>query len=507
MNFRYLKIISLAILLLGVRLFYLGADPFPLLPPTVSADEGYWVHHARSLILHHDVPEDQFHEDLTVAPLFFGIEYLAMRLFGVSYVTVRLAPVLLSLIGLWLFFILVRRYRSQKVAVLSTVLLGFNPLLVAMNRVPLPDVASMPFFLFALLAWEKRRAFVFATSLITMLVMKTTNVFIVPAFFVLGLVDWKKKNILPFIKRILLYLSGYAAVIGMIVYAFRDLFIFSYFGSSGRDFLLEPQALLRNVWATLTNPFWGRISVLPLTLAALPGLFTKNRASILGKSIILGGLPLLFLTVNQGSDHRYWYMLVGLGLLAGSALKRCTIAFWLLLLASFSFLKGFSYQLFLDGHGEIRLSVMWLLAIPGALVGWLVLPVVTRKHRLLVAGCVLCGALSLFLVFHPTWTLMKTSRVLAKGGGAGATISGPFSHALSIPTKLYPIYSFENEKRGYRVNEALANRAEIRLVPVAVEHWISSTPDLSQCRLNLYPSFFNGRYQVILAVEPVSICE
>ncbi|MBN1356103.1 glycosyltransferase family 39 protein [bacterium] len=193
------------------------ADP----PPDLSwsggycADEGFWTHDARNLILFGSYGKDDWH-DRFVAPLVHWSVYGVFRVLSPSLAGVRIWAQLVSFFALICLAVLLRRYRW---GVLAFLMLAICSLLVAYQRLALLETAAILGCSAALLFWDtaiQRRYILLdlgvgalaASTLIT----KSTQVHFVAAIFLAGLILSEKSGRL---RRMVMQGIGFMAVISV----------------------------------------------------------------------------------------------------------------------------------------------------------------------------------------------------------------------------------------------------------------------------------------------------
>ncbi|MBN2381758.1 glycosyltransferase family 39 protein [bacterium] len=176
----------LLVLVSGVRFWHLDADP----PWNLSdsggyfADEGFWTHNARNMILWGEPVQDGWN-NMYVSPLLHLATVGCFKLFGVTLYSARLVPVVLSLISLVLLYSLLYR-EGEWSAVLLLLLLGLNYIFVVYSRIAIVEVPATFLLVLAsifLMRSEKRSVFVSGIILACAYLTKTTLVFIIPAAF------------------------------------------------------------------------------------------------------------------------------------------------------------------------------------------------------------------------------------------------------------------------------------------------------------------------------------
>ena len=138
------SVLSLVAVFLGVvlRLLYLDADPYYYEWRGYIADEGRWVQNARSLALHGNFFEPALTHFL-VAPLFQVANYLSFVLGGVSIWTARIFTAVCGSVTLVLFWTTLRHSTTSAALLLGVCLLAFQPDLLMLSRVAVPETVLM----------------------------------------------------------------------------------------------------------------------------------------------------------------------------------------------------------------------------------------------------------------------------------------------------------------------------------------------------------------------------
>ena len=139
-------------------------------------------------------------------PLYHLLLHFWIKLFGTSEVSVRLLPVLLSIISIWLIWKIGLIIAGKKTALVSALLSATSPLFIYYsqeNRMYLLSAFSVLFACWRFLALIKnqtwKNSFSFALSLILVGFSHFLAVLVLPVFFFLGLKGIKKgKLFLPF---------------------------------------------------------------------------------------------------------------------------------------------------------------------------------------------------------------------------------------------------------------------------------------------------------------------
>jgi hypothetical protein len=133
-------------LVIGIllRLLYLDADPQPSEWVGFVTDEGRWVRHGRSLALYGNLT-DGHSLHLFIAPLFQLSNYLVFELVGVKILASRILTALCGSGILVLFWGFMRQIVTPQTLLLGLTLLAFQPDLILLSRVAVPEMAIMFF--------------------------------------------------------------------------------------------------------------------------------------------------------------------------------------------------------------------------------------------------------------------------------------------------------------------------------------------------------------------------
>ncbi len=90
------------------------------------ADEGYWIHNARSKYLFDSFQPDEFSVAYLGAPLFNFLTYLSFEILGVSFYSARIISVL-SLLGVEVvFYHIIKKEFGRDKALISVLLFGMT---------------------------------------------------------------------------------------------------------------------------------------------------------------------------------------------------------------------------------------------------------------------------------------------------------------------------------------------------------------------------------------------
>jgi len=169
---------------------------FPLADPPLDlswsggymADEGFWVHDARSIALFGEPASDQWHNRI-VSPLIHYPVLLLFSLFGVKLLSVRIWAAILSIFSLFFLDRIIRRLDPSGYLFLA---FAVNSTLVAFQRVAILESAVLPVALLTMWLWLLSRENILRQSFISMDLItgisaaliwqiKSTQLYMIPA--------------------------------------------------------------------------------------------------------------------------------------------------------------------------------------------------------------------------------------------------------------------------------------------------------------------------------------
>src|SRR5207253_6155242 len=122
----------------ALRFVHLAADHPLFKSLSNSADEGIWLHNARSLALSGVLYPDDVASGPTTAPLFHWLAYGAFRAFGVSLATGRLVSVVAFVVMAALFYRMLRTHHSAGASAAGLGVLAASDVLFAHSRLAVP---------------------------------------------------------------------------------------------------------------------------------------------------------------------------------------------------------------------------------------------------------------------------------------------------------------------------------------------------------------------------------
>ncbi|HEV8676670.1 MAG TPA: glycosyltransferase family 39 protein [Methylomirabilota bacterium] len=149
-------IAALFLLLFGIRLLHLTADPPVDLDWSggIFFDEGMLVHGARNKILFGRWDLDEWN-DFYLSPLLTYIKWAVLSVTGVGIAQERLVPLAFSFLTLIVFYLAVRERAGRPTAVLALFLLGVNFIFGMFNRLGLTETPLVFFMVLTAYLWQK----------------------------------------------------------------------------------------------------------------------------------------------------------------------------------------------------------------------------------------------------------------------------------------------------------------------------------------------------------------
>lgn len=280
------RLLLLSIILVAalLRFYSLGADPSILLDSGQVGDEGYWLYNARNLATFGQTAKDNFYHDFAAAPVFSFAAYLSFLIFKTGFWQARLVSAIAGLITVFMTYKIAKRI-SLEVALLSTLLVSINTMLLLHNRLAVGEslsimFATLGFFFLMSAKRESLSGAAFAFSILS----KTTSFLYLPSAGLLLLSNLRQRE--QTVKNIIRFSVPF---LGLLFFIFGTLYIkwgrqinqiYSTFGT-----WLAPRTF-GDIWQNALNffqhPFWGSPFLFSLLLLAIINAFnfitdTKSR--------------------------------------------------------------------------------------------------------------------------------------------------------------------------------------------------------------------------------------
>lgn len=376
------------VILVGIalsRLFYLSADPPEFLPSSVIGDEGYWVHNARLSALFGRAFTDDFVEDVNVAPFLSLMLRASFAVFGVGFWQARLVPAVFGVLSIFLFWQLIKMERDF--GYFGGILLASSFLFFSVNRLTMGESVAI-FWLVLSMVFISVRRWIGAGLCLGLAVLSKSNALLVFPGVAIGLLLTKKVRIREVAAMAaglsLVALAGYflvEKVIGKSPWL-------SYSQYSGTDYLVRGWSdLYGNFKSFIKNEIWWRqgawLIIIPAAWQLLRG--ERNLFWGLGAGLVVGQTVLIAPFSNQGADHRFLFLWLGMFILFSSAKKRL-----------FKFAGS-------------------------AFVIWQMILIITYLNS-------------------ATFSLTDESKKIGELSQKGQIITGFFSHQMALENELYPLY-------------------------------------------------------------------
>lgn len=322
-----LLLLTILVLAFLTRVVNLAADPSILLDSGQVGDEGFWIYNARNLVLFGQTAIDDFYHDLAAAPVFSFFSLVSFSLLDVGFWQARLVSAISGLLTVIFAYLLARKF-SPKVALLSTVFVAFNVLLLLHNRLAVGESLSVAFLSASVYFLAKRQILPAGLLAGLSIMSKTTSFIYIPSLLLImiwGLVEKKFKH-----KDIVNFLFSTGLVILAI---FVPIFIFK-----GQEISLiyktfgvwyRPQNLLalwQNVFNFFIHPFWGSPFIFILMMAAVVNIINflwQGEKKIYERKVLIFwilGVLVLGPLISRITNARLLALVVPISILAAQTL-------------------------------------------------------------------------------------------------------------------------------------------------------------------------------------------
>jgi 4-amino-4-deoxy-L-arabinose transferase-like glycosyltransferase len=276
-------VFTLFLALFIIRILYLDADPLFIKELTDVGDEGYWVHNARNVILFDNWMIDDFNQSLSASPLYALMLYVCFRLFGFGLLQDHLVSAIISFLTLMVLYLFIKDVHSKKAALYSVLILGFNAVYLAYNKLGQVETSMIFFLLLAYYLWYKgnsKRVLYFISGIFFALAVltKITAIYFSISFLLLWALekvrnnDFEWKTIGYFIAGLTIPLLTYIIFLAVPYWNELSPFLSSVSGGSALF------SLSHSIASLAYNSFFGLIPVyllLILIICYLTYLLTK----------------------------------------------------------------------------------------------------------------------------------------------------------------------------------------------------------------------------------------
>ncbi|MGQ9618258.1 MAG: ArnT family glycosyltransferase [Candidatus Aminicenantia bacterium] len=239
-----------------LKFVHLDADPPPFMSVAEYGDPAQYAYNARNKVLFGEWEIDEKWNLMwvTIIPNFFT--YISFLLFGVSYKSMNLVPLVFSFFILVICYLILREYFSEKVTLLGIILIGTNYLFFLYSRIA-DRVPEMLFFvLLSIYLWLKglkgsnMAMFFTGFTLWFSYNSKPKILYFIPIFFIAHFLELIRRKIsAENIKKTIILITGFLTAIFIwlpsIYLPQRE--IYERFGSYNMRILLAGFPKLKNV--------------------------------------------------------------------------------------------------------------------------------------------------------------------------------------------------------------------------------------------------------------------
>lgn len=296
------------------RFINLEADP-PFWMEHAVPDEAAYVQNARNYFLFDQWIIDEYNQGMFVSPLLTGLEFLSLKLFGLSFWSFHFFPALLGSLSLVLFYQLIKKYLKPAQVLLATLFVSFSSLSLHFSRVALGEVFFYFFILISLLFWMKAAS---PTHPKKVLLLVTSGFFFgvalwakfaavnhFPIFIILWIFQWRRGEV--GLKGPLLFIAGFSLTLppwGLLQFLTQGQWWHYLSGFSSYSFLgskIPIISYLFNIHLYLTNWLFGSHPILWILLLGYllwlmnrilvqrQGMKDFNPLEVLALALLLGG--------------------------------------------------------------------------------------------------------------------------------------------------------------------------------------------------------------------------
>jgi len=288
------RLIPASLLLFGllVMLFFAGIGRMALMEP----DEGRYTEIPREMLAtgQYVLPHLNGVLYFEKPPLYYWLNALSIKLFGLNEFAARFWSAVLGVLGLWLVFRLADRMRGRRAAWLSVIVLGTSPLYLAMAHIATIDMTLTFFFTLTMVCFyfahagpdggrRRERLFwygMFAGSALTVMSKGLIGIVLPGAIIFLYILltnGWALLKRVPWVTGILLFLA-IAAPWHILAAMGNEHFLYFYFVREHfLRYLTKVSDRYEPFWFFLPVLLWG---LLPWT-SALPSatweFLSRNR--------------------------------------------------------------------------------------------------------------------------------------------------------------------------------------------------------------------------------------
>lgn len=273
--------LSWIVIALGITLRFLNldADP-PFWMDHWMADEATVVGNARNKFLFGSWVVDEVNYGL-ISPLLNLFIFLSLKIWGLSYFSVRFFSAFFGGSMLIIFYLLVKNYLNEKQTLIATFFISVASIYVHFSRVALGESYILFFFFVSLFFWfraldknkQKRNAGILCSGFFwgLSILCKLSAVIHFPIYIILWIFQWRRREIEW--KDLFLFMAGFFSTLpfwGLINWATSGEWLTLVF--TGGDINLPSRGSLvihplLNIYKTFTNLLFGTSPVLWILFA------------------------------------------------------------------------------------------------------------------------------------------------------------------------------------------------------------------------------------------------
>lgn len=211
------------ILITALKFVHLDADPPPFMSVAEYGDPAQYAYNARNKVLFGEWEIDEKWNLMWLTIIPHSFSYLSFKLFGVSYKSMNLVPLVFSFFILILCYLILKETFSSKIAFFGTLFIGTNFLFFLYSRIA-DRVPEMLFFsLLSIFLWlkglkgSKFSMFLSGFSLWLSYNSKPKIIYFIPIFFIAHLLELirRKESLKEAFQKTLILLSGLLLAIAM----------------------------------------------------------------------------------------------------------------------------------------------------------------------------------------------------------------------------------------------------------------------------------------------------
>ena len=224
-------LLILVLSLAGFHLLFLDSDPSPIKRWGDACDEGYWIHNARLNTLFENYNIDDMQMSRFGAPLFNFLTEYSFKIFGVSYFSARLIPIISYWLILIMIFFILRDHIGSERSIRYAFLFGIIHEVLMYAKWATPVITEMMFllaimFFYRLKHKNKYYCFLSGVAFALAILTKLTAVLFAPSLIIFIL--WEFKSNKTFFQEILLLISGTIFIIlpVLVIFVFPNLYNF-----------------------------------------------------------------------------------------------------------------------------------------------------------------------------------------------------------------------------------------------------------------------------------------